>query len=175
MNTRIKGTAVLVLAISASVYVTTDVLLKAAHLHINFSNSVPVGLYRETPALRGNYAGICLPLTTVTQAIHAGLALAHGTCPGGFQPILKPVFRATKSSPISYSQAGFLVNGKLLPNTAPKPHSKIATPLEHFPFGVYRDGIWAISDFNPNSFDSRYFGPLDSGLVQFHVRPFLIF
>ncbi len=175
MNKRSKRTAVLILAISGFVYVATDVLLKAAHLHINFSNSVPVGLYRETTEIAEPYAGICLPVSTVTQAIHAGLALDHGTCPGGFEPILKPIFRATETSSIIYGQAGFVVNGKLLPNTAPKTHSETGAPLQHFPFGVYRNGLWAISDFNPNSFDSRYFGPLDPGSIQFYVHPFLTF
>jgi len=175
MNSRSKGTVLLTFALVGFFYLGTDALLKAARLHINFSNSVPAGLYRETPERPGSYAAICLPTDTVKQAIHAGLAIDPGTCPGGFEPILKPVFQATETSPIRYGPAGFSVEGKLLPNTAPKSRSRIGAPLAHAPFGIYRNGLWAISAFNSSSFDSRYFGSVDPGSVQFHAKPFLTF
>ena len=175
MNSRSKGTVLLPVALVGFLYLGTDAILKAARLHINFSNSVPVGLYREASERAGSYAAICLPTKTVKQAIHAGLAIEAGTCPGGFEPILKPVFQATETSPIRYGPAGFSVDGKLLPNTAPKPRSRIGTPLAHAPFGIYRSGLWAISDFNSSSFDSRYFGSVDPLAIQFRAKPFLTF
>jgi len=44
-------------------------------------------------------------------------------------------------------------------------------PLEHYPFGVYTNGIWAVSDFNANSYDSRYFGPLAPDAIRFDAKP----
>lgn len=175
MNARGKKTVLLSFSLIVFLYVATDLLLRATRLHVNFSNSVPVGLYRETPERPGSYAAICLPTDTVKQAIHAGLAIDPGDCPGGFEPILKPVFEATETSPIRYDQNGFSVDGKLLPNTAPKSRSRVGAPLAHAPFRTYRSGLWAISDFNPSSFDSRYFGSVDPGSVQFHAKPFLTF
>ena len=175
MNARCQKTMLLSFALSISVYVVTNPLLKAARLHINFSNSVPVGLYREASERAGSYAAICLPTETVQQAIHAGLTIDPGTCPGGFEPILKPVFQATETRPIRYDQGGFSVDGRLLPNTAPKYRSRIGSPLAHAPFGIYRSGLWAISVFNSSSFDSRYFGPVDPGSIQFRAKPFLTF
>ncbi len=102
MNARPKKTMLLICAIVAVFYIATDSLLKVARLHINFSNSVPIGLCQEVPELSGSYAGICLPRETVKQAIHAGLAIDPGSCPGGFEPILKPILRATETSPIRY-------------------------------------------------------------------------
>ena len=175
MNARHKGTTLLTFALVASLSLATDALLKGARLHINFSNSVPIGLYREAPEQAGSYAAICLPAETVQHAIHAGLTMEHGTCPGGFEPILKPLFEASKTSPIRYAQNGFSIAGRLLPHTAPKSRSRIGAPLTHAPFGIYRSGLWAISAFNSSSFDSRYFGPVDPGSIQFRVKPFLTF
>lgn len=175
MNARPKKTMLLICAIVAVLYIATDELLKTARLHVNFSNSVPVGLYQEVPEPSGSYAGICLPTETVKQAIHAGLAIDLGSCRDGFEPILKPVLQATRTSPIRYDQGGFSVDGNLLPNTAPKSRSKTGAPLAHARFGIYRSGLWAISDFNASSFDSRYFGPVDPASIQFHAKPVLTF
>ena len=175
MNSRSRGTVLLPFALVGLLFLATDALLKGARLHINFSNSVPIGLYREAPEQAGSYAAICLPTNTVQQAIHAGLTIDPGTCPGGFEPILKPVFEATETRPIRYDQHGFSVAGRLLPNTAPKSRSRIGAPLAHAPFGIYRSGLWAISAFNSSSFDSRYFGPVHPGSIQFRAKPFLTF
>jgi conjugative transfer signal peptidase TraF len=165
----------LICVLVAVLYIATDELLKAARLHINFSNSVPIGLYQEAPELSGSYAGICLPTETVKRAIQAGLAIDPGSCAGGVEPILKPLFLATEASPVRYDQDGFSIDGKLLPNTAPKSRSRTSSLLAHAPFGIYRSGLWAISDFNANSFDSRYFGPVDPATIQFHAKPVLTF
>ena len=175
MNARSKNTALLSFALIVFLYVVTDPLLKAVRLHINFSDSVPIGLYREASERAGSYAAICLPTATVQHALQAGLAIDYGTCPGGFEPILKPLFEATETSPIRYDQNGFSVDGRLLPNTAPKSRSRLGTPLAHAPFGIYRSGLWAISAFNSSSFDSRYFGPVHPGSIQFRAKPFLTF
>ncbi len=119
MSAPIGRTMLLSSVFAAFLYVGTGGALEIAHLHINFSNSVPLGLYRETSELPGSYAGICLPTDTLTQAVHTGLAMDSGTCPGGVEPILKPVFVAAPAHPIAFGQDGFSVDGKLLPNTAP--------------------------------------------------------
>lgn len=175
MNARSKRTALLAFALIVLLYAITVPLLKAARLHINFSNSVPVGVYREVSERAASYAAICLPTETVEHAIAAGLAMEHGSCPGGFEPILKPLFRATETSPIQYDRDGFSVAAKRLPHTAPKSRSRLGMPLAHAPFGIYRSGLWAISAFNSSSFDSRYFGPVKPGSIQFRAKPFLTF
>ncbi|MBV8114271.1 MAG: S26 family signal peptidase, partial [Silvibacterium sp.] len=113
----------------------------------------------------------CLAQGAIESAIKAGLEIARGDCPTGVAPILKPVFRASAGDPIVYSEEGFFVHGALLPNTAPKKRSRTGAPLTHYPFGEYRSGLWAISDYNRDSFDSRYFGPVDSSAVRFYAKP----
>jgi conjugative transfer signal peptidase TraF len=153
----------------------THAILQAAHLHFNYTKSVAVGLYRETSKQRSSYAGFCLPRTTIERAIRAGMDPIPGTCPGGVAPILKPLIEATPERPVVFSKNGFSVAGKLLPNTLPKSTSRAGMPLAHYEFGTYTRGLWAVSSFSPDSYDSRYFGPIDPASVQFYSKPVLTF
>jgi conjugative transfer signal peptidase TraF len=154
-------------------YVGTMLLLRVAGFRLNLTDSVPVGLYRETSDTSARYVGFCLPMEPLRAAQTAGLILPLGDCPGKVAPLLKPVFRASLAHPVTLTERGFLIDGKLLPNTAPKPHSWTYAPLTHTPFGRYTAGLWAISGYNPDSYDSRYFGPLDSSAIRFHATPVL--
>jgi type IV secretory pathway protease TraF len=86
-------------------------------------------------------------------------------------PIMKPLIYASPGRSLTYDAHGFSFNGKLLRNTAPKPQSRIGASLEHYPFGVYTNGTWAVSDFNANSYDSRYFGPVAPDAIRFYAKP----
>lgn len=145
-------------------------VIPALHLRMNYSNSVPIGIYRTVPG-DAPYVGFCLSVATLRTAQRAGLILPSGDCPGSVAPVLKPVFVASAKRPIRFDERGFSVDGNRLPNTAPKPQSRTGAPLTHYPFGLYTTGLWAISSFNPDSFDSRYFGPLDSTAIQFRAKP----
>ena len=138
---------------------------------MNYSDSVPIGLYRRVPASAGNYAGFCLPSTTATAALRAGVDVVPGACPGGLAPVLKPLIYPSPKQPLIYDARGFSSNGKLLPSTAPKAHSRTGKALVHYAFGTYKNGIWAVSDFNANSYDSRYFGPLAPEAIRFYAKP----
>jgi conjugative transfer signal peptidase TraF len=164
------------LAIAAIVLaeVGTRAAMKATGLHLNYTASVPVGLYREASKGEAQYAGICLPVGVTNEALHAGLDTIPGECPGGVAPILKPVVEASEAHPIALSDLGFQVDGILIANTAPKPYSRTGKPLTHYPFGAYTKGLWAISKFSADSFDSRYFGPLPDGAIRFYVKPVLV-
>ena len=169
-----KRTIGLAIAAILLAEVATRAGMKATGLHLNYTASVPVGLYREAPKGEAQYAGICLPESVITDALHAGLDTVPGDCPEGVAPILKPVVEASGAHPIIYSELGFEIGGSLVANTAPKPYSHTGRPLAHYPFGTYTQGLWAISEFNANSFDSRYFGPLPDGAVRFYVKPVLV-
>ena len=117
--TQLSGRAKAVLALILMIYVGMPIILASMHLHINYTDSVPVGLYRE---VRGpaEYAALCVPESVLQHAMRAGLEIMPGDCPGGVAPILKPVFRASVDRSILYGEAGFVIAGKLVPNTAPK-------------------------------------------------------
>jgi conjugative transfer signal peptidase TraF len=140
-------------------------------LVMNYSDSVPTGLYRRVPASVVTYAGFCLPEKTASAAIQAGLEVVPGACPEGLAPILKPLIQASPQHPVAYTERGFWWGGKLLPNTAPKARSRTGATLQHYTFGVYTNGVWAVSDFNANSYDSRYFGPVAPDAIRFYAKP----
>lgn len=167
-NTKTIGAALVVTVLSAAVL---PLVIQSSPLLMNYTDSVPVGLYRQGQNGAASYAGICLSRALMDRALRSGLEIALGSCQSGYAPILKPLVRASAAHPISFTAEGFLIDGKLLPNTAPKPRSTAGVALEHYPFGVYASGAWAISDFNRSSYDSRYFGPVDSDAIRFYAKP----
>lgn len=146
--------------------------LHQSSLRFNSSDSVPIGLY-ETAAERAPYAGFCLDAETLRAALGAGLELGRGECSDGHQPILKTVYEASEASPVVFDADGFSVGSRRIPNTKPKAFSTKGKPLSHYAFGTYTSGLWAISGYNPDSFDSRYFGPVSQ--VRFYAKPVLVF
>jgi conjugative transfer signal peptidase TraF len=147
------------------------VAIQHSGLLMNYSDSVPTGLYRRVPKRLASYAGFCLPSATATAALRAGLDVVSGPCPGGLAPLLKPLIYASPKQPLIYDARGFSFNGKRLPNTAPKARSRTGVALAHYAFGTRTNGIWAVSDFNANSYDSRYFGPLAPEAIRFYAKP----
>ena len=143
-------------------------------LRFNYSDSVPVGLYRSQREPNAPFAGICLNSNTLRSAFDAGLKLEAGECPDGHQPILKTIYRATPESPILLASEGFTIAGVPMKNTGPKAFSKAGKPLAHYAFGVYTSGLWAISGYSLDSFDSRYFGPVSGKDVRFYAKPLLV-
>lgn len=168
-NTRLTTFWIAVLAGLA--FAGTDRLIAVSGLHCNGSDSVPLGLYRETQSTARTYAAFCLSPSVLNDAKRTGLTLRSGVCPGGVAPILKPLVSASSQHPIVFHESGFLVDGISLPHTAPKAFSSSGKPLTHIPFGTYTAGLWAISTFNPDSFDSRYFGPVDPAAIRFYATP----
>lgn len=158
--------------ISALVFaVAFPVGIQHSGLVINYSDSVPAGLYQRAPASEARYAGFCLPHMAADRALKAGLEVVTGTCPDHLAPILKPLIYPSPKQPLIYDARGISFRGRLLPNTAPKERSRTGVRLGHYAFGVYTNGIWAVSDFNANSYDSRYYGPVAPDAIRFYAKP----
>jgi type IV secretory pathway protease TraF len=88
---------------------------------------------------------------------------------------LKRLYYASNQHPIELSERGFRVDGRPLANTAPKEKSSKGRSLNHFAFGLYTQGLWVISDYNANSFDSRYFGPIQAEEILYYAAPVWVF
>jgi conjugative transfer signal peptidase TraF len=159
----------LILAIGLIVAFSLPSLMTKSSLIFNGTDSVPVGLYNRAP--NGTYAVFCLPIGAARGAIVAGLQIQSGPCPGGIQELMKPLVQASPARPVVFGPAGFTVDGKLLPNTAPKTTSRSGHALEHFPFGNYTSGRWPVSSFNRDSFDARYYGPISANQIRFYASP----
>ena len=116
----------------------------AVFLRLNFSPSEPRGLYRlsRESLNRGTFVLLASPLKQI-----AGV-------PGD-------VVRVTPE--------GSYINGKLWPMSAIPGDST----FPHYPYGVYRlraGQLWVLGA-HPDSYDSRYFGPVPRTLVSSTARP----
>ena len=141
-------------------------------LRINSSPSLPVGLYVTTGEGRANLAEFCPAEPFGDLAIARGYR-ESGNCSDGAAPLLKPVV-ARPADVVELSGDGIAVNGRLLQNTAPLSTDTKGRPLSHWQFGrqVVQPGtVWVASSFNPRSFDSRYFGPIQIGAIRHYLQP----
>ena len=148
-----------------------------AGLRINGTASMPRGLWHVgapvAPLRRGEIVTLCPPETLPFREAAARGYLPAGRCPGGFQPLVKPI-AAIVGDVVTVSVAGVTVNGAPVPGTAPLAADSTGRLLSPFPAGVYRvapGALWLLSGHDPRSFDSRYFGPVPVRNVQGVARP----
>lgn len=151
------------LAAGISITAATAAVGESIGLRLNFSASLPRGLYRE--AETGRLAEFCQP--------GAGEYVMRGRCPSGAAPLLKPII-ATEGQTVLLSRDGISVDGQPLRNTAPKLVDRNGRVLRHYPFGRYvvaRGEVWVASTHHPGSFDSRYFGPIGEAEIRRRLKP----
>jgi len=145
-------------------------LFNAADLRINTSASLPVGFYMVSP--NGTFVEFCPDDHGLSAQRHYR---GRGVCPDGAAPLLKPVIGGPADE-VVVSPAGIAVNDNLLSHTAPLDRDSERRPLTHWPFGRYaaaRGSLWVASSYNPRSYDSRYFGPIQESTVRARLRPLI--
>ncbi len=154
----------------------TVVFAQADGLWINTTDSMPMGLWRQTArheARPGDVVLLCLPNTPVTRLGKDRKYIAPGACPTGQEILLKPV-AAGPGDLVAVSSSWIIVNGRVVANSGQLARDSQGRPLPGYPAGQYRvplGEIWLVSPHNPRSFDSRYFGPVSASLVKGTVRP----
>ncbi len=133
---------------------------------INETSSVPVGIWRVIPLAggigRGQIVSICPPPNAAFLEAQARGYLSKGRCPGGLEPMLKPV-AGIGGDVIEQTPGGLVLNGQLLPNTLALATDGYGRPLarsQEARLVVKNDEAYLISIATERSFDSRYFGPL---------------
>ncbi|MGJ5814852.1 conjugative transfer signal peptidase TraF [Paludibaculum fermentans] len=147
-------------------------LLGALGIRINASPSLPLGLYIVTSDLKASLVEFC-PAEPYGSLAAARGYRTKGSCPDGATPLMKPVV-ARSGDRVQVSEQGLSVNGKLLPNTAPRGTDTMGRPMRQWPVGSYRvmpGTVWVASSHNPRSFDSRYFGPIAVSSIRGHLQP----
>lgn len=143
-------------------------------LRINRTPSLPFGLYQATT--EGPAAALiafCAPPLSERETFHSRGYTPAGDCPDGGLPLLKPVV-ARQGDTVKVKVDGLEVNGRLLPNSQPRRTDGQGRVLASYPAGTYTvpsGTLWVVSTYNPDSLDSRYFGPLPVSRVREHVRP----
>lgn len=136
-------------------------------VRVNASASLPIGLYRITSDATARLVEFC-PSEPYANLSANRAYRGKGNCPDGAEPLMKPII-AVPGDVVEVSPQGVAVNGRLLPNSAPRAFDTKNRILQHWPFGMYRvwpGTAWVISSFNARSLDSRYFGPIPTSAIR---------
>lgn len=99
--------------------------------------------------------------------------LGPGPCAGGVQPVLKPVV-AVAGDVVEIEPEAVTINGQRLPSSSTAPGDSLGRELRHVAWGRYvvgADELWLVSTRVPNSWDSRYLGPISTAQVWSVARP----
>lgn len=150
-------------------------LAGSAGWRINLTESEPLGLYRLFPVRgaipHGAMMELCPPSWVTPSAFPFYM---RGDCPNGGRPMLKTVV-GVPGDVVTVTRSGVWINGHELPHSGQLSKSQLytRTQLPH-PTGTWRlrsGQYWAYgSGANAraaaDSFDSRYWGPVDRG----HIR-----
>jgi conjugative transfer signal peptidase TraF len=141
-------------------------------VRLNVTGSVPIGLYLVSSAPQASFAEFCPPEPFASLSVARGYRRRSIACPDGGEPLLKPII-ATEGDSVEVSARGILVNNSRIPNTQQQLEDSRHRPLPVWPHGLYRVAsgtVWVVSSYNPRSFDSRYFGPVQLKDVKKRLR-----
>lgn len=146
-------------------------LAHTAGWRINHTASLPTGLWRVSPITRpiarGDIVNFCPPDTPIFRLARGRGYIGQGACPEGYEPLLKPV-AAVAGDVVEISAGGISVNGEKINQSAVlgTDQQGRAMPRQRPGMVVVATGeLWLISNYNPASFDSRYFGAVPIGQV----------
>jgi conjugative transfer signal peptidase TraF len=149
----------------------------AAGLRYNGSHSFPVGLYLAVHkrSEKGDLVFVELPALPIFE-----LAKARGYFNVAYSPAghLMKRLAATAGDRVTIDSGGVEVNGIRLANSAPRNFDGGGRPLRPYVLHDYvlgPDEVLLMSDYNPASFDSRYFGPVTAGSIEAVVTPLWTF
>lgn len=151
---------------------------QALGFRVNTSASMPVGLWRVAPLSsaeprRGEIVTVCLPDTIGTREAASRGYLSAGSCPGGFEPLVKWI-AAVPGDVVTVVRAGISVNGEPVAGTAQLDQDSAGRVLQGVPAGVYQvpaGRVWLLSGHDRHSWDSRYFGAVPVESMQTTARP----
>ena len=132
----------------------------------NASDSVPAGWYRIAPA--GPVAAGDLVLVRLPPNATA-LAAQRGYLPSSV-PLLKTV-AAVAPQQVCVLAAQVLIDGRLVARQLRRDRQARALPSWRACRHLVGDELFLLSTTNPESFDSRYFGPVSSEAVIGRAQP----
>ncbi|EGQ8484964.1 conjugative transfer signal peptidase TraF [Vibrio diabolicus] len=147
-------------------------------VRINTTKSIPLGLYwtSDAPIEKGAYVLFCPPDTDVFATAKERTYIGGGFCPGGYGYMMKRIL-AAKGDTVKITDDGVLVNGELLDYSKLKTTDLGGRELPQYRSTQYTLGdseLLLMSDVSGNSFDARYFGPVNSSQVETVIRPVFV-
>lgn len=156
--------------VAAAVAVALIVAGRLWGLRLNYSPSVPLGLYQavDRPPAVGDLVLACLPLGLAEEGLRAGHLgdRAYSGCPGGVHPVLK-VVAALEGDEVAVEEQGLVVNGRHVLSWPRLWEEPVSLPLRA---KVPRGSVW-LTGVHPGSWDSRYFGPVPLDRWAQTMRP----
>jgi conjugative transfer signal peptidase TraF len=144
-------------------------------IRINLTGSMPRGIYWLTtsPEIhKGDFVMVCLNNSLASFAQQRGY-LSAGHCANHVEPLLKQVV-AHAGDTVTLSNDFIWINNKTLSHTATLAIDKHGRKLPVIKRGIYTLGsnqLWLYGTDSARSWDSRYFGAIDSSLVINTVNP----
>jgi conjugative transfer signal peptidase TraF len=166
-------------AVAAAALLVLGFMFHAAGLRVNVTRSIPIGLYHVTdaPVEKGEYVIFCPPESTLFEEARSRGYIGAGFCPGGYGYMMKRV-RAVAGDRVTWGEEGIVVNGEVLPASAPQEADKAGRLMWRQELADYVLGefeLLLMSDVSWSSFDGRYFGPVDVGQVRGVIKPLIVF
>jgi len=145
-----------------SVLATFAIAAKSSGLVLNITGSMPGTIYKLGHGEKYSLASFCSPIPHPS--------IGHGSCPDGSMPLIKRVV-GVAGDLVTATDAGIDINGQPEPNSRPLDLDTLGRALPHLrgSFTLKQGEIWAAGE-HPNSFDSRYFGPVKFPKGEHHNR-----
>jgi conjugative transfer signal peptidase TraF len=165
-----RGLAILLLTLLLFVYGAI-----ASGLRINGTHSFPVGFYcvSHKDPQKGDLVTVYPPAMPIFS-----LAKDRGYLNVAYSPtphLLKRL-AGVAGDRVTINSAGVEVNGIRLANSAPRNYDGAGRPLKPYLLKDYvlgPDEVLFMSDYSPESFDARYFGPLKATTIESVITPLL--
>src|SRR6516164_3704678 len=149
----------------------------AIGLRVNGTDSEPIGIYwavSKAPA-KGDFVFALPPASPIFNLAKERGYLAAGPSPAGTCGLIKQL-AAVGRDRVTIDSTGVRVNGIRLKNSAPRAADDAGRPMRTYELSDYALGseeVLLMSDYNPASFDGRYFGPLSKTTIQSVIVPVL--
>lgn len=144
-------------------------------LRLNMTRSVAPGFYwvvKKQPE-KGDFVSFCPAKNSLTQMAHERGYIGFGNCQGHYERVLKIVV-GVSGDKVELHKQGVYISGTLLPDSAVLSQDGLGKPLLPFsdkPIVLKPDELWVMTNSNPLSFDSRYFGPIRLAQISDVVKP----
>ncbi len=151
-------------------------LLGLAGARVNATPSFPLGLYwiSRRPPVKGELALFCPPKEKVFMEARERGYLPAGFCEAGTRPMIKKIVAAAGDQ-VTIEPGHTTINGEVLANSAQFQADPAGRPLPAYQarLTLAEGQVLLMSDYNPRSFDARYFGPVGTQQVRGVLAPVL--
>ncbi len=159
-----------------AITISTITLFFSLGIHINLSESMPIGLYREVshPLIVGDIVSVCLPEEIAREGMMRGY-IGVGRCANNSQPLVKQVI-AMGGDVVRITPNQIFINGKLIPQSKTQILDESGRTLPAISRGTYQlqeSQVWLQGIGHQNSWDSRYYGPIEKEQITSIVKPFI--